>query len=34
MGILDKLFGKKEIDDNDIHQIIETSKVYNEIISA
>ena len=25
---------KKEIDDNDIHQIIETSKVYREIISA
>ena len=25
---------KKEIDDNDIHQIIETSKVYNEIKSA
>jgi len=25
---------KKEINDNDIHQIIETSKVYNEIISA
>jgi 2-isopropylmalate synthase len=25
---------KKEIDDNDIHQIIETSKVYKEIISA
>lgn len=25
---------KKEIDDSDIHQIIETSKVYNEIISA
>ena len=25
---------KKEIDDNDIHQIIETSKVYNEITSA
>ncbi|MBT8245725.1 MAG: 2-isopropylmalate synthase [Winogradskyella sp.] len=24
---------KKEIDDNDIHQIIETSKVYNEIIA-
>ena len=25
---------KKEIDDNDIHQIIETSKVYQQIISA
>lgn len=25
---------KKEIEDNDIHQIIETSKVYQEIISA
>ena len=25
---------KKEIDDNDIHQIIETSKVYNEIITT
>jgi 2-isopropylmalate synthase len=25
---------KKEIDDNDIHQIIETSRVYHEIISA
>jgi len=25
---------KKEINDNDIHQIIETSRVYNEIISA
>ena len=25
---------KKEIDDTDIHQIIETSKVYNQIISA
>ncbi len=25
---------KKEINDNDIHQIIETSKVYNEIISV
>ncbi|MBT8394688.1 MAG: 2-isopropylmalate synthase [Bacteroidia bacterium] len=25
---------KKEIDDNDIHQIIETSKIYNEIKSA
>jgi 2-isopropylmalate synthase len=25
---------KKQIDDNDIHQIIETSRVYNEIISA
>jgi 2-isopropylmalate synthase len=25
---------KKEIDDNDIHQIMETSKVYNEITSA
>ncbi|WP_299520140.1 2-isopropylmalate synthase [Winogradskyella sp.] len=25
---------KKEIDDNDIHQIIETSKVYHQIISA
>lgn len=25
---------KKEIDDSDIHQIIESSKVYNEIISA
>lgn len=25
---------KKEIDDNDIHQIVETSRVYNEIISA
>lgn len=25
---------KKEINDDDIHQIIETSKVYNEIISA
>lgn len=25
---------KKEINDNDIHQIIETSKVYNEIITA
>ncbi len=25
---------KKEINDNDIHQIIETSKVYHEIISA
>ncbi|WP_411893399.1 2-isopropylmalate synthase [Winogradskyella sp. A2] len=25
---------KKEIDDNDIHQIIETSRVYQEIISA
>lgn len=25
---------KKEIDDNDIHQIIENSKVYNEITSA
>ena len=25
---------KKEIDDNDIHQIIETSKVYNEIKTA
>jgi 2-isopropylmalate synthase len=25
---------KKEINDSDIHQIIETSKVYNEIISA
>jgi 2-isopropylmalate synthase len=25
---------KKEIDDNDIHQIIETSKVYRQIISA
>ena len=25
---------KKEIDDSDIHQIIETSKVYNEIISV
>ena len=24
---------KKEIDDNDIHQIIETSKVYKEIVS-
>lgn len=25
---------KKEIDDNDIHKIVESSKVYNEIISA
>lgn len=25
---------KKEIDDNDIHQIIETSKIYKQIISA
>ena len=25
---------KKEINDNDIHQIIETSNVYQEIISA
>jgi 2-isopropylmalate synthase len=25
---------KKEVNDNDIHQIIETSKVYNEIITA
>ena len=25
---------KKEIDDNDIHQIIESSKIYNQIISA
>ena len=25
---------KKEIDDNDIHQIIETSRVYNEIKTA
>ena len=25
---------KKEVDDSDIHQIIETSKIYNEIISA
>jgi 2-isopropylmalate synthase len=25
---------KKEINNNDIHQIIETSKVYNEIMSA
>ncbi|MCA0152004.1 2-isopropylmalate synthase [Winogradskyella vincentii] len=25
---------KKEIDDNDIHQIVETSRVYKEIISA
>jgi len=25
---------KKEVNDNDIHQIIETSKVYNEIKSA
>jgi len=25
---------KKEVDDSDIHQIIETSKVYKEIISA
>ena len=25
---------KKEVDDNDIHQIIETSKVYQQIISA
>ncbi len=25
---------KKEVDDNDIHQIVETSKIYNEIKSA
>jgi len=25
---------KKEINDNDIHQIIETSRVYQQIISA
>lgn len=25
---------KKEVDDNDIHQIIENSKVYNEIVSS
>jgi 2-isopropylmalate synthase len=25
---------KKEINDSDIHQIIETSKVYKQIISA
>ncbi|MCB0434202.1 MAG: 2-isopropylmalate synthase, partial [Mangrovimonas sp.] len=25
---------KKEVDDSDIHKIIESSKVYNEIISA
>ena len=25
---------KKEIDDNDIHQIVEASKIYNEIKSA
>ena len=31
---LDYADKKKEVDDNDIHQIIENSKVYNEITSA
>ncbi|NNC51380.1 MAG: 2-isopropylmalate synthase [Flaviramulus sp.] len=33
-NFLDFADKKKEVDDNDIHQIIENSKVYNEIISA
>ena len=34
INFLDFADKKKEVDDNDIHQIIENSKVYNEIISA
>ncbi len=33
-NFLDFADNKKEVDDNDIHQIIENSKVYNEIISS
>ena len=33
-NFLDFADKKKEVDDNDIHQIIENSKVYNEITSA
>jgi len=33
-NFLDFADKKKEVDDSDIHQIIENSKVYNEIISA
>ena len=33
-NFLDFADKKKEVDDNDIHQIIESSKVYKEIISA
>lgn len=33
-NFLDFADNKKEVDDNDIHYIIENSKVYNEIISA
>lgn len=33
-NFLDFADNKKEVDDNDIHQIIENSKVYNEIKSA
>lgn len=33
-NFLDFADKKKEVDDNDIHQIIENSKVYNEIMSA
>jgi 2-isopropylmalate synthase len=33
-NFLDFADKKKEVNDNDIHQIIENSKVYNEIISA
>ena len=34
INFLDFADKKKEVDDNDIHQIIENSKVYREIISA
>lgn len=33
-NFLDFADKKKEVDDNDIHQIIENSKVYNEIVSS
>tara|TARA_R110002096_G_scaffold152972_2_gene316487 strand:- start:60 stop:1235 length:1176 start_codon:yes stop_codon:yes gene_type:complete len=33
-NFLDFADNKKEVDDNDIHQIIENSKVYNEIVSS
>jgi len=33
-NFLDFADQKKEVDDNDIHKIIENSKLYNEIVSA